>query len=86
MSDRLHKALSRDPKIELGSLVAPSVTCTQSKGEALELTFPSRELLRGWRPLLLPAMPDDAIGGWLQNLLPIRQRNRQLILLPHIKV
>jgi len=33
----LHKALSRDPKIRLGSLVAPFGECTQSKGETLDL-------------------------------------------------
>jgi len=36
MSGRLHKALSRNPKIELGSLVAPSGMRTQSKEETLE--------------------------------------------------
>jgi len=37
MSARLHRALSRDPYIELGSLVAPSGRRTQSEGENLEL-------------------------------------------------
>jgi hypothetical protein len=36
-SARLHRALSRDPKIKLGSLVAPSGRYTQSEGETLEL-------------------------------------------------
>ena len=36
-SARLHRALSRDPKITLGSLVAPSARRTQSEGETLEL-------------------------------------------------
>ena len=36
-SARLHRALSRDPKIKLGSLVAPSGRRTQSEGETLEL-------------------------------------------------
>jgi hypothetical protein len=36
-SARLHRALSRDPKTKLGSLVAPSVRHTQSKGETLAL-------------------------------------------------
>jgi len=44
-SARLHRALSRDPKIKLGSLVAPSGSRTQSEGETLELLltthFPS---------------------------------------------
>jgi hypothetical protein len=37
MSARLHKALSRDCKIELGSLVAPSRRHMQSVGETLDL-------------------------------------------------
>ena len=36
-SARLHRTLSRNPKIKLGSLVAPSGRCTQSEGETLEL-------------------------------------------------
>ena len=36
-STRLHRALSRDPKIRLGSLVAPSGGRTQSEGETLDL-------------------------------------------------
>jgi hypothetical protein len=36
-SARLHRALSRDPKIRLGSLVAPSGEHTQSEGETLDL-------------------------------------------------
>ena len=36
-SARLHRALSRDPKIKLGSLVVPSGRHTQSEGETLEL-------------------------------------------------
>ena len=35
-SARLHRALSRDPKIKLGSLAAPSGRRTQSEGEILE--------------------------------------------------
>jgi hypothetical protein len=37
MLARLHRALSRDSKIKLGSLVASPGKCTQSKGETLEL-------------------------------------------------
>jgi hypothetical protein len=37
MSTRLHRALSRDSNIKLGSLVAPSGRHTQSKRETLEL-------------------------------------------------
>jgi len=36
-SARLHRTLSRDPKVKLGSLVAPSGMQTQSEGETLEL-------------------------------------------------
>jgi len=49
-SARLHKALSRDPKIKLGPLVAPSVRNTQSEGGTLELLltthFPHSEVTR----------------------------------------
>ena len=48
MSDMLHRALSRDPKIKLGSLVAPLGRRTQSEGETLELLltthFPNLEV------------------------------------------
>jgi hypothetical protein len=37
MAASLHMALFRDPKIKLGSLVAPLGRHTQSKGETLEL-------------------------------------------------
>jgi hypothetical protein len=44
---RLHRALSRDPKLKLGSLVAPSGRRTQSEGETLEFSlithFPNSE-------------------------------------------
>jgi hypothetical protein len=36
-SARLHRAVSRDPKIRLGSLMAPSGERTQSEGETLDL-------------------------------------------------
>jgi len=49
MSATLHRALSRDPKIKLGSLVAPSGRCTQFKGETLVLLltthFPNLEVI-----------------------------------------
>jgi len=48
MSARLHRVLSRDPKIKLGSLVALLGRCTQSEGETLELllttNFPNLEI------------------------------------------
>jgi len=37
MSARLHRTLSRDPKIRLGSLLAPTGERTQSEGETLDL-------------------------------------------------
>ena len=36
-STRLHRALTRDPKIKLGSLVAPSGRCPQSNEKTLDL-------------------------------------------------
>ena len=65
-SARLHRALSRDPKIRLGSLVAPSGGRTQSEGETLDLLlathFPNsvatvREAV--------PTTPNVWTGGWL---------------------
>jgi hypothetical protein len=54
-SARLHRALSRDPKIRLGSLVAPSGGHKQSKGETLDILlathFPnSAVMVRGAVP------------------------------------
>jgi hypothetical protein len=37
MAARLHRALSKDPKVRLGSLMAPSGAHTQSEGETLDL-------------------------------------------------
>jgi hypothetical protein len=68
MSARLHKAVSRDPKIELGFLVAPSGMCTQSKGEALEpllaTHFPSLVVSEG---MAAPAAAHHArqCGWWV---------------------
>jgi len=48
---RLHRALSRDPKTRLGSLVAPTRQCTQSEGETLDLLlathFPDSAAVEG---------------------------------------
>ena len=61
MSARSHRALSRDPKIELGSLVAPLGRHTQSKGETLELLltthFPNLEVTE---KMAVPAAAHDA--------------------------
>jgi hypothetical protein len=49
MSARLHRALSRDPMIKLGSSVAPLGRCTQSEGETLALVaqFPNSVVTEG---------------------------------------
>ena len=57
-SAKVHRALTRDPKIRLGSLVARTGERTQSEGETLDLLlathFPTTETMeRG----LLPAAP-----------------------------
>jgi len=68
-SARLYRALSRDPKLRLGSLVAASGERTQSKGETLvsclPLTSPIQLLWRGEQYLSLPAIPKVWTGGWL---------------------
>ena len=50
-SARLHRALSRDPKARLGSLVAPTGEHTQSEGETLDLLlathFPDSAAVKG---------------------------------------
>jgi hypothetical protein len=63
MSARLHRALSRDPKAKLSSLVAPSGLRTQSEGETLEL-------------LMTTHFPDSIPfqgGGSLRDRLPYQQ-------------
>ena len=66
-SARLHRVLSSDPKIKLGSLVAPLGRCTQSEGETLELLltthFPNSVITQE------SAVPAAALltGGWLQK-------------------
>jgi len=48
---RLHRALSRDPKIQLGSLVALCGDGTRSEGETLDLLltihFPTSDAMEG---------------------------------------
>ena len=48
---RIHRAISRDPKIKLGSLVAPTRQHTQSEGETLDLLlathFPNSAGMKG---------------------------------------
>ena len=90
LTARLHRALSRDHKIKLVSLVAPSGRHTPSEGETLDLLlathFPN-SWLQGWRwPLLLPTVPNVWTGGWLRGLSPMGEWYGQLIHLPHTKV
>ena len=70
LTARLHRALSRDPKIKLGSLVAPSGRCTHSKGENVDLLlvthFPNAVAIER-RPLLLPTVPDVWTGGGCED-------------------
>ena len=69
MSARLHRVLSRDPKIKLGSLVAPLGRCTQSEGETLELllttNFPNLEITEEKMAPAVPTVPDLLTGGQL---------------------
>jgi hypothetical protein len=64
MSARLHRALSRDPKIKLVSLVAPLGMCMQSEGEILELLltthFPNLEVTE---EMAAPAAACGAMWG-----------------------
>ena len=70
-SARLCKALSRDPKIRLGSLVAPTRQRTQSEGEpwisCLLLTSLTQFVWRGEQHPLSPAIPNVWTGGWLRG-------------------
>jgi hypothetical protein len=65
-SARLHRALTRDPKNRLGSLVARFGGCTQSEEETLDLllnTPPTLQLWKGELNLLLSAVQHDWTGG-----------------------
>jgi hypothetical protein len=88
-SARLHRALSRDPKVRLASLVAPSRGCTQSEVEKSDLLythFLNAEALEGEWHVLLPAVLNDWIGGWRQRLSPMGNLYGQLINLLLTKV
>jgi len=58
-SAKLHRALTRDPKIRLGFLVTPTGQRTQSEGETLDLlfalSFPPQTLWKGGCYLPMPA-------------------------------
>jgi hypothetical protein len=50
---RLHKVLSKDPKVRLGFLVTPTGDSTQSEGETLDLLLRTHFTcsgVAGWRP------------------------------------
>ena len=82
-----HRAQSRDPKIRLGSLVAPSGECMQSEGETLDLLlathFPDPAAVEG---CVVAAAPHVWTGRQLRGSLPIIGWSGRLIHLPHIKV
>jgi hypothetical protein len=69
---RVHRALSRDPKIKLRSLVAASGRRTQSEGKTLELLltthFPNSEITQETAALaaaLLARRPDWRLAMWV---------------------
>ena len=69
MLARLYRALSRNPKIKLGSLVALLGRCMQSEGETFQLLltthFPNLEVTKDVAAQLLSALPDVVTGRWL---------------------
>ena len=60
-SARIHKALSRDPKIKLGSLVAPSGRHTQSEGETMDLLLATSFLLKTLERLVDRFLRDEIL-------------------------
>jgi len=88
MSVRLHRALSRDLKIKLVSLVAPLRRRTQSVGENLDLLLAAH--FPNWvvtEVVEAPAAaPDVWTGRWMGGLSLIGEWNGQFILLPHTEV
>ena len=74
-SARLHRALSRDLKIRLGSLVAPAGGRTQSKGETLDLLlaihFPNSVVIEGSSTCRCPPHQTFGLaGGYKDCYLP----------------
>jgi len=86
-SARLRRAVSRDPKIRLGSLVAPSGERAQSEGETLDLLlvthFPNSVAVEREA---LSAVPNVWTGRWLRRLSPMGEWYGRLIHSPHMKV
>jgi hypothetical protein len=75
---KLHGALSREPKIKLGSLVAPSGRRTQSEGETLELLLTTHLGVAAkvvtyrrveWTVVYYAPYKSPGMGGIFPNLL-----------------
>jgi len=89
-SARLHRALSRDPKIKMGSLMAPLGRCTQSEVETLELLltthFPHSEVTQD---LVAPAAAVRAGRSYWRlaaRVITYRSEECAIDFLSHIKV
>jgi hypothetical protein len=89
-SARLQRALSRDPKIKLGSLVAPLGRQTQSKGKTLEVLltthFPNSVVtqeLAAPAAALLARRPNWTLAT---KVVTYRRVEWAIDFLPHIKV
>jgi hypothetical protein len=59
---RVHRALSKDPKVRLGCLVAPLGKHMQSEGKTLDLLLVQQ--LWGRRHLVSPVVLHDWTGRW----------------------
>ena len=85
-SAKLHRALSKDPKIRLGSLVAPTGEHMQSEGETLDLLlathFPNSDVGEGGA---VPAAAHRAIRVDWRGSLPIAGWSGRLTHSPHTK-
>ena len=72
-SSRLYRALSRDSKIKLGSLVAPTGRRTQSEGEKellLTTHFPNSGVTRELAAPAAALLARRLTGGWLREWSP----------------
>jgi hypothetical protein len=81
-SARLHRALSRDPKIRLGSLVAPSGGHTQSEGETSDVLiathFPNSVVVEGGA-VLAAACHAKCLDWWVTARIVTYRRVRWVI-------
>jgi hypothetical protein len=88
-SARLHTALSRDPKIKLGSLVAPSWDRTRSKGETLDLLltthFPTSDIMEGGAVSTAACCANRLDWRVAMKVINIKEWLGQLTPSPHIK-